>query len=89
MASRDPRRRAANGWTAPVRPNPELLTLTGKFQPDVGRPKDALGSGKCMTCSTCVTNAKWEKVFNKNFADPDYYKEGLPTRIGATLGRLP
>lgn len=42
-----------------------------------------------MTCSTCVTNAKWEKAFNKNFADPDYYKEGLPTRIGSTLGRLP
>ena len=46
-------------------------------------------SGKCRTCATCVTNAKWERVFNEKFADPDYYKAGLPTRIGSTLSRLP
>ena len=75
IMERKRRRRDANkNASAPTRREPKISAGIG---------------GKCMTCSMCVTNAKWEKVFNEKFADPDYYKAGLPTRIGSTLSRLP
>ena len=27
----------------------------------------------CGICPTCQDNARWERVFNEKFADPDYY----------------
>lgn len=37
----------------------------------------------CGTCATCQENARWERVFNEKFADPEYYlpriiKRGSP-----------
>jgi len=28
---------------------------------------------KCGSCSTCRDNARWDRVFNEKFADPEYY----------------
>ena len=28
----------------------------------------------CGACHTCQDNARWERVFNEKFADPDYYR---------------
>jgi hypothetical protein len=28
----------------------------------------------CGTCVTCHDNARWERVFNEKFADPEYYQ---------------
>jgi hypothetical protein len=28
----------------------------------------------CGACATCMENARWEKIFNEKFADPNYYK---------------
>jgi hypothetical protein len=28
----------------------------------------------CGTCSTCLENARWDRIFNEKFADPNYYK---------------
>lgn len=28
---------------------------------------------RCGSCKTCVSNARWERVYNEKFADGDYY----------------
>jgi hypothetical protein len=39
----------------------------------------------CGTCFTCQDNARWERVFNEKFADPDYYQPRT-IRRGSSLG---
>jgi hypothetical protein len=29
---------------------------------------------ECGVCPKCVENARWEKIFNEKFADPEYYR---------------
>src|SRR5437763_8643182 len=41
----------------------------------------------CGTCAVCLDNAKWERVFNEKFADPNYYKASS-TRSGSSLSGL-
>ena len=41
----------------------------------------------CGVCPFCVESARWEKIFNEKFADPDYYKERNP-RFGSSLSWL-
>ncbi len=38
----------------------------------------------CGNCRECVENARWERVFNEKFADPDYYKE-RPLRFASPV----
>lgn len=38
----------------------------------------------CGTCSTCVENARWERIFADKFADPNYY-DSLPLRHPSPL----
>jgi hypothetical protein len=83
------KRDAKKNASAQTRREPKIAASNGEGNTPPVVQKLRCDSGKCMTCSTCVTNAKWEKVFNEKFADPDYYKAGLPTRIGSTLSRLP
>ena len=89
VMERKRRRDAGKNASAPTRREPKISAGIGEGSTLPVGQKVRCESGKCMTCSTCVTNAKWEKVFNEKFADPDYYKAGLPTRIGSTLSRLP
>lgn len=28
---------------------------------------------RCGVCATCQDNARWERIFQSKFADPDYY----------------
>jgi hypothetical protein len=42
---------------------------------------------KCGACQRCVEEARWERIFNERFADPDYYKQ-RPTHFGSSLGWL-
>ena len=42
---------------------------------------------KCGACPTCQENARWEKIFNEKFADPNYYKP-KPVRHTSSLGWL-
>jgi hypothetical protein len=41
----------------------------------------------CGICKICVDNARWEKVFNEKFSDPDYYTD-RPVRQGSSLSPL-
>lgn len=38
----------------------------------------------CGTCPTCQENARWDKIFNEKFADPNYYK-AQPIRHTSSL----
>lgn len=42
----------------------------------------------CGACSTCLENARWEKIFNEKFADPNYYKT-QPVRHTSSLSWPP
>ncbi len=42
----------------------------------------------CGACSTCLENARWEKIFNEKFADPNYYKP-QPVRHTSSLSWPP
>jgi hypothetical protein len=42
---------------------------------------------RCGTCARCVEEARWERIFNERFADPNYYKN-RPTTFGSSLGWL-
>lgn len=41
----------------------------------------------CGTCPRCREEARWDRIFNERFADPDYYKN-RPTHFGSSLGWL-
>jgi hypothetical protein len=41
----------------------------------------------CGACPRCMEEARWERIFNERFADPDYYKK-RPTHFGSSLGWL-
>jgi len=38
----------------------------------------------CGVCPSCVENARWERIFNEKFADPNYYG-AQPTKLGSSL----
>ena len=42
---------------------------------------------RCGTCQRCVEEARWERIYNERFADPNYYKN-RPTMFGSSLGWL-
>jgi len=41
----------------------------------------------CGACARCHEEARWERIFNERFADPDYYKE-RPMPFGSSMGWL-
>jgi hypothetical protein len=41
----------------------------------------------CGVCPRCIEEARWERIFNERFADPDYYKS-RPAHFGSSLGWL-
>ena len=41
----------------------------------------------CGQCVRCQENARWDRIFNERFADPNYYKE-RPARFGSSMGWL-
>ena len=47
----------------------------------------AAGRCACRQCKVCQDNARWDRVFNEKFVDPDYY---LPRHItqGSSLASL-
>jgi hypothetical protein len=38
----------------------------------------------CGECPRCQEDARWERIFNEKFADPEYYAHRLP-RGGSSL----
>ena len=42
---------------------------------------------RCGTCQRCQEEARWDRIFNERFADPNYYKD-RPQHFGSSLGWL-
>jgi|HubBroStandDraft_6_1064221.scaffolds.fasta_scaffold3784525_1 hypothetical protein len=40
---------------------------------------------QCGKCATCLQNARWERIFQEHFADPDYYAP-RPVGHASSLG---
>ena len=52
-----------------------------------GAPGPKVKRCRCGVCTRCLEEARWERIFNERFADPDYYK-ARPTHFGSSLGWL-
>jgi hypothetical protein len=40
---------------------------------------------RCGSCPGCLADARWERIFQEKFADPDYYRRGLQLHQGSSL----
>ena len=67
---------------APPRPVSDRVAQTVYQAPNKGKNSRYC---KCRLCPACVENARWERIFQEKFADPDYYAEGLPMRWESSL----
>ncbi|SPE30040.1 hypothetical protein SBA6_120003 [Candidatus Sulfopaludibacter sp. SbA6] len=45
------------------------------------------GRCRCGQCARSLDNERWERIFEQNFADPDYYEFRL-VRHASPLGAL-
>ena len=61
-------------------PPPMAVGLTADRCPKVKRCR-------CGTCQRCQEEARWDRIFNERFADPNYYKD-RPAVFGSSLGWL-
>jgi hypothetical protein len=42
---------------------------------------------RCGVCPRCLEDARWDRIFNEKFADPNYYRN-RPSQFGSSLGWL-
>jgi len=50
----------------------------------MSRPTKVAQCARGCTCRTCTDNARWERIFQEKFADPNYYSDPV-TRNGSSL----
>jgi hypothetical protein len=58
--------------------------VPGDFTSRSARVYKSLGCSRGCTCRRCSDNARWERIFQEKFADPDYYSNPI-TRNGSSL----
>jgi hypothetical protein len=53
--------------------------VRGRGRQDAARPANRSRRMvcRCGQCRQCQENARWERIFAKKFADPDYYASRL------------
>lgn len=51
---------------------PKLIRSAAQRRASLGRASTARRC-RCGCCQTCIENARWERIFQEKFADPDYY----------------
>jgi hypothetical protein len=56
--------------------------------PRVNAPCPKVKRCHCGQCFRCQEEARWERIFNERFADPEYYKE-RPAPFGSSMAWLP
>ena len=65
--------------------------VTRRDSPDrssaVFYPRRKRSMCKCGQCKMCIENARWDRIFNEKFADPNYYAPH-PYHFGSSLGWL-
>jgi hypothetical protein len=63
-------------------PEPRRLSPRRKITestPTYHAPASKNGTRRCTcrVCPSCVDNARWERIFQEKFADPNYYAKPL------------
>jgi hypothetical protein len=71
---------------SPGRPPRSRMKNTVYTAP-VGQLKTTGRRCRCGSCPTCQDGARWERIFQEKFADPDYYTRRLQ-RHGSSLSWL-
>jgi hypothetical protein len=61
------------------RPPRSRMRNTSRMGPVGGSQRPARRC-RCGNCLACQDNARWERIFQEKFADPDYYKRRLQRR---------
>lgn len=69
------------------RPARSAIAAPERGQTNPKRPMRPAGRCRCGHCRTCTDNARWERIFNEKFADPNYY-EPRPVRHASSLDWL-
>ncbi len=69
--------RKSSRLPAPVPP------LESAYQPPARRSEAR--RCHCGICGRCAENARWERIFDAKFADPDYYTRPLHVSHGSPL----
>lgn len=57
------------------------------FEPTYQSPRSPAKRCRCGDCPYCRENARWERIFQEKFADPDYYATRVPPQ-GSSLSWL-
>jgi hypothetical protein len=54
---------------------PRMTLLRADSRADYRAPasKSRLRICRCGECRECAENARWDRIFNEKFADPEYY----------------
>jgi hypothetical protein len=60
-------------------PEKGALMMVAPVAPAASGRKRQNSRCRCGQCRMCADNARWERVFQEKFADPDYYK---PRSVG-------
>jgi hypothetical protein len=82
-----PEEEAAEKLVIEDRPQDAESISSSQSAPALLIPQRHCASGKCGRCWRCLDNARWERIFNEKFADPDYYT-ATATRNGSSLSWL-
>ena len=64
----------------PVQRQPRMTTNASRPSLDRHRFQVAVRPCSCGKCARCVENARWDRIFNEKFADPDYYSQPILAR---------
>jgi hypothetical protein len=79
-----------NGEEKPDLADLTLAELVASVPAQLTPKKNTIGRHRgrrcaCGTCTTCIENARWERIFREKFADPDYYTRPVRVIVGSSL----
>ena len=69
-----------------MQPATPTLTASRFIRAPYAMPKSKVRC-QCGKCPRCLDNARWERIYQEKFADPDYYTPRVPV-CGSSLGWL-
>jgi excisionase family DNA binding protein len=64
--------------------SPRSRTKNTVYTAPVGQLKKISRQCRCGSCPSCQDSARWERIFQEKFADPDYYSRRV-ARNGSSL----
>jgi excisionase family DNA binding protein len=83
----DPKSIEGSLRTEPPARSPRSRVNNTVYTAPAGQLKKKALRCRCGSCPTCQDGARWERIFQEKFADPDYYTRRVQ-RDGSSLSRL-